>query len=253
MRIALYVLHYGAEYLAHSIRSIQDAVDEIYVLYTSRPSFGHGASVPCVDTEETLFEQARRFCKKPLRWVGGSWGNEGDHRNAIYPIARERGVKQILVVDADEVWMPGQAEAALAYSSRHEEGIVRVRFCHFYRSFLWVCFDPCMPVRVLNLHNGVLKPGEWYLSPQDWPVLHFGYAQTPATISYKWKIHGHSAEYRTGWLEEKFLAWKPGCGIGDVHPTCVNFWNPLMTTPQMLEGMKEVLGDHPYWGKELIG
>ena len=40
-RIAFYALHYGREYLAWSVRSVQDAVDEIHVLYSDRPTFGH--------------------------------------------------------------------------------------------------------------------------------------------------------------------------------------------------------------------
>ena len=250
MKIALYVLHYGCEYIAHSIRSIQNAVDEIHVLYSPTPTFGTKTGAVCPDTEETLFEQARRFCKKPLQWRKGFWANEGEHRDSIYPIAKEIGTKQILVVDSDELWLPGQAELALS-RSQNQNGIVRARFCHFWRSFKWICLDPCMPVRVINLgSDGRPKPGEWYLTPQERPVLHFGYAISSALIRYKWQIHGHQAELKKNWLEEKFLNWNPS--IRDVHPTCDNFWFPEAVKPEFREELKVVLGDHPYWDKELI-
>ena len=59
MIVASYVLHYGKEYLAWSIRSIQDCVDEIQILYSPRPSFSYQSSVPCPESEEEL--KAERY------------------------------------------------------------------------------------------------------------------------------------------------------------------------------------------------
>ena len=250
--IAFYPLFYGKEYLAWSIRSVQDAVDEIHVLYTDRPSYGHGRQEPGPESEEDLVREARRFAEKPIFWHRGRWAKEGDHRDAIYPIAKERGASQVLAVDADEVWAPGQAAAALAACAGRPEGIVRMRFCHFWRSFKWVCRDATAPQRVYNLRTeGGPSEGVWYLDPQAWPVFHFGYAISSALVRFKWTCHGHQSELRPGWLDEKFLRWSPG--VGDVHPTNAGgFWTPEATDRATLRALESVLGDHPYWGMDVI-
>ena len=76
-----------------------------------------------------------------------------------------------------------------------------------------------------------------------------GYAQTPEIICYKMQIHGHLAEWRPNWYEDKFLAWQPG--VKDVHPTCRdNFWEPK---PYVDDGTLEKLTfDHPYFGRDII-
>jgi hypothetical protein len=246
--IAFYCLHYGKEYLAWSIRSIQDAVDEIHVVYSDRPSFGHRTDLECPDSEEEMLSQAMRFAEKPVHWHKGRFSIEGEHRDAIYPIAREVGADRILVVDEDEIWAPGAARAALAATAGRPERDVLVRFVHFWRSFHWVCRDPSMPVRIVNPSGS----GIWYLSPQDHPVLHFGYAQTERLTSYKEAIHGHKSEWRRGWFDRKFLPWTPGAGISDVHPTCVDFWNPEAVGPDLEGVVRATLHDHPYHALPVI-
>lgn len=250
--IAYYALHYGKEYLAWSVRSVQDAVDEIHFLYTDVPSYGHAAAAPCPDTEEDLLREARRFAQKPVFWHRGRWSSEGEHRRAIIPVARERGARQMLLVDADEVWAPGQAAAALEAAARSRRGRTRVGFCHFWRSFKWACVDGTRFFRVFNLTaEGTEAPGEWSLSPQEWPVFHFGYAQSPDLTAYKWTCHGHQAHLRARWFEEKFLGWRPGGK--DVHPVRPRgFWDPAPTDARTTEALRSVLADHPFWGVDLI-
>ena len=59
--LAYYPVHYGAEYLDASIRSISDQVDKIVILYTTHPSYGHGTSTPCPESES---EAILSFCPK---------------------------------------------------------------------------------------------------------------------------------------------------------------------------------------------
>jgi hypothetical protein len=250
MKIAYYTLHYGKEYLAWSIRSIQDAVDEIHMLYTKTPSFGHGTSLMCPDTEEELRSEAARFANKPIIWHTGSWGNEGQHRNTILGIAAQRNANMILVVDADELWDPETAKTALQrVEDYNNAGTTRVRFVHFWRSLDWVCYDAAMPNRITDTRHPLNK--EWYLDPQSFPVLHFGYAQSEKLMDYKWHIHGHQNELRPDWWNTKFLGWQPG--VNDVHPTCSQgFWNPQKIEDPLKSKVHELLHDHPYFGKEKI-
>jgi len=237
MRIAYYALHYGKEYLAWSIRSIQDAVEQIHIFYTPEPSYGHGRGARCPDTEAELQEQAHRFAAVPILWHRGRWGSEGAHRSAIYQHAT--GATQCLVVDADEVWLPGAAKAALDAAQGSGAHHFGVPFVHFWRSFHWVCRDHWMPIRVLNFERRNRSPEFLHHST---PVCHFGYAQSVALTEYKWSCHGHQDELRAGWLE-RFKSWMPGTvGFTDVHPTTHNIWTP---EPFEVKTLDSVLSDHP--------
>lgn len=251
-RIAFYALHYGKEYLAWSIRSIQDAVDEVHIVYSEKPSFGHSTKARCPDTEDELREQAHRFANVPIYWHKGEWKNEGAHRSMVGLIAAERSARMILVVDADELWAPGQAADAMNIVERDRRPgrAVRVAFVHFWRSFDWVCIDGAMPERIIDMCHKDRGPDR-YLSSQEYPVYHFGYAQSEEIMRYKWQIHGHQNELRKGWMRDKFLNWNPS--IKDVHPTCADgFWSPEPTGENTKSVLHKLLNDHPYWGKEII-
>jgi hypothetical protein len=247
-RIAYCALHYGKEYLAWAVRSVQDHVDEIHFLYTPLPSFGYQTLLKCPDKKEELEREANRFLKIPSFWHVGRWTGEGQHRNTIGEIAAERGASQILSFDSDEVWDPDSLATALDDAAARPERNILVRFIHFWRSFKWVCRDACMPVRIINLG----KKGDHFIdgSKQPVPVLHFGYAQTTKLIEYKMDCHGHKAELRGDWFKTKFLPWKPG--VGDVHPTNNNFWTPEATDAKISGVVDRMLGDHPYNGLPLI-
>lgn len=245
--VAYFVLHYGAEYLAWSVRSVQECVDEFVFVYSPRPTFGHDTKLECPDTEEQLQKEAYRFLKKPAIWYRGTWARETDHRFKALELAVKQGADLILWVDADELWDPQTLSQALQTCARRPEKQIRVRFVHFWRSFNWVCEDPMMPTRIIN-PNG---KGEWYLAPQDCPVLHFGYAQSPRTIQYKQDIHGHKGEWRLGWFEKKFLGWQPE--MEDTHPTCDGgFWTPQPASIRLEQKTQQLLHDHPYFGLDLI-
>lgn len=244
MRIAYYALHYGKEYLAWSIRSIQDAVDQIHIFYTPTPSYGHRTpGFTCPDTESELKEQAHRFAAVPIVWHQGQWTTEGAHRSAIYDVANQLNVNQALVVDADEVWLPGAAQAALDIASLRGAGCIGVPFIHFWRSFHWVCRDHWMPIRVLNFNRSKYSTEFVHEIPH---VNHFGYAQSYALTAYKWSCHGHRDELRSNWLE-RYRDWRPG--DVDVHPTTHNIWAPASFDAASLDS---VLYDHPYRHLELI-
>jgi hypothetical protein len=253
VRIAYYALHYGKEYLAYSIRSVQDAVDEIHILYTAKPSFGHDTDAVNPDTLSELEREAARFAVKPIIWHHGNWTQEGQHRDTIIEIAKERGATVIATVDADELWDTATLARCLDWvecTPKSGAGRYRAGFVHFWRSLDYVCRDACTPERVIDVR---LFPGEIDYLPkeiQTSPVYHFGYAQSEALMRYKWKIHGHQSDLRPGWID-RFAAWQPG--DMDVHPTNERgFWNPEPVDTATRGVVDKILGDHPYHGIGLI-
>jgi hypothetical protein len=258
VRIAYAAVHYGRDYFAWSLRSIQDLVDEIHVLYSERPSFGYQTGLACPDFERDLMTEAHRFLRpdRPLHWHRGGWRTEGEHRNEILRIARERGADLILSVDTDEVWdRAALAEQLDAAQADHERDTL-VPFVHFWRSFGHVCSDPSRPVRIIKPSAPM---GSVRYAAQRIPVLHFGYAQSETLIRYKIAIHGHRAEWRSDWLDGKFLPWKPGELTKDVHPTCGwnssfgdFFWNVRKVDQALVPVLDATMSDHPYKNLELI-
>ncbi len=258
MIVASYVLHYGAEYLAWSIRSVQDAVDEIQVFYSSRPSFGYTTGLQCPESEEQLKREAARFLLpgKRLLWLSGDWGGEGVHRDTAIAAAKSRGADLVLVVDADEIWDREELVRQLAAAGRATERGTLAPFVHFWRSFGHVCSDPSRPVRIIKPAS---PEGPVRYAEQDVPVLHFGYAQSEAITKYKIAIHGHRGEWRADWLADKFLSWSPGALTKDVHPTCGwnssfgdFFWNVRKTEERLVKAIEKTLHDHPYKTLEII-
>jgi hypothetical protein len=252
-RIACYALHYGAEYLAWSIRSVQDAVDEIHVFYTPVPSYGHwdpNSTNP--DTEADLRREAHRFLHKPLIWHTINARTEGEHRDNMIRVAHEVGAEQYLVVDADEVWNPEAARETLdAVAQANRAGRWLARFANFWRSTKWMVHDHFMPIRVVDMRHSLQQDA--YLTPemQPLPVYHFGYAQTLRTMNYKLGCHGHKAEFKPGWYENKFINWTPEAT--DLHPCVNNLWDRAHPTdPGTLTQVKKVLEGHPYLDLEII-
>lgn len=245
MITASYILHYGVEWLYWSVRSVADCVDRINLFYTQFPSHGHGTALQCPETREQLREALVPLIAKgyDIQWFDcpNRFAHEGEHRHYAVETCFAEGAHKVIVVDSDEIWDSDLLAEVIEKSRGHAS--YRIGMRHFWRSLKYVCDDPAMPTRILNI--GEPSNSEGYLSGK---VLHMGYAQSPAIIRYKQDIHGHKAEWRQGWFENTFLPWKPG--LGDVHPTCVDFWNPV---PYVDSGLLEYLvGDHPYWGMEII-
>lgn len=247
-KVALYTLHYGKEYLAWSIRSVQDAVDAIIITYAPKPSFSFRGELPNPDSETDLRREAHRFAKKPIIWHTGHWNSEGRHREAGIQLARGQGAGLILVVDADEVWDPETASKCLAYAAgQNRAGRWMARFANFWRSWRWMVQDHFTPIRIVDLRHPLTIDAHL---EQDEPIFHFGYAQSEAVMRYKWTIHGHQAELRAGWID-KFIAWTPEST--DLHPCVNNLWPRAVATPETVRSkLLTLMGDHPYAHVDVI-
>lgn len=254
--VACYILHYGREWLAWSMRSVQPHVDSIVVSYSIKPSHGHGTDAVCPETEAELCDIVTNMTKnkQAMVWWNTSQGfaHEGLHRQYAVQACQDLGADVVLVVDADEIWDARTLHHAVstveaAYAIGEGKRSWRVPMHHFYRSVGWACRDAAMPVRLLDLRVPDEK-SEGYVSYLYGYVHHFGYAQSPAIVDYKWRIHGHKNELRPGWFEDKFMGWTPP-GM-DVHPTNANyFWNPAAYSKREI---KHLIGDHPYFDMDLI-
>lgn len=258
------ILHTGKPYLRYAIESIIDQVDKLVILYSSTPSQGFQADVPCPDTRTDLYVEAVKM--KPwsgriegqwlhdkIQWVDGSWANESEHTNAIWPYAE--GYDWVWRLDADEVSPPGMVQE-MCMQAAHERlaavaagleppGVFRVPFVHFWRCFNRVCRDGSQPIRLIKVGGG---SREVTLDSKDrqWEVFHFGYAQPTRYIEYKMQVSGHRPEWRPSWFQDRWLA----NAQADVHPVCFpTHWMPEDFDKERLPA---IMRKHPYWGMEVI-
>lgn len=243
MKILCYIpLHYGKEYLFEAIKSINSHVDQILILYTEKPSFGHSTDLICPDSEKELHKIASSASDK-LVWKKIKIGNEGDHRNLAIDYAIKHGFDLLLAVDADEIWDEDALSRCLNLAFHSTERYFQIKgFINFYRSFNTICLDGFEPIRITNINNS----NKLYKMLEG-RIYHFSYAQSVDIIKYKWTCHGHQNELRPNWLNEKFINFIPG--MQDLHPVVIGLWNPI---PFDRGTLPLILKSHSNFNKDII-
>jgi len=240
--------HYGSDYLGWAIKSVYDHVDECWVVYSDKPSHGHGTTLTNPDSKQAVKDSLYHFGDpdNKIKWKEGNYQHEGHHRIQSVEIAKERKAELIVVVDADEVWQPEGLELAISSAKEHPARNSKLRMIHFWRNFNWICRDQMMPDRIIKV-GGDNKCFN-YVGNSHSPILHFGYARKLIDCCYKISIHGHKGEWRNDWYN-KFKNWRPGCGMQDLHPTCTNIWTP---EPYDKSTMPVYMKTHPWYNSNLI-
>ncbi len=264
-KVLAYVpLHYGADYLKYAIDSVYPVVDEVLVLYTEIPSHGHSTSlsVPYEDREEMLMHYAmigakglktdnhdpdKHGFRGKLVWKKDTYSREGIHRDMAFDYAKQNGFDIVVALDSDEIWNTQYLQELIqeVYERKASKCLIWMR--HLWRSFNYICDDPMRQERICYI--GEDKCDLIYADKPNNQVWHFGYARELNQVEYKISIHGHSAEWilsKDRWFNEKYRPFPP---VHDVHPTCVNTWNPV---PFDRNELPELMRTHPWFNTEVI-
>jgi hypothetical protein len=243
--ISLTILHYGETYLPYALRSVHDAVDAQYVLYTPQGSHGSRTSTPCPDTREMLIDAAIEGAGDKLHWHDGVYVNESEHRAKIFEL--EPDADCIIVVDSDEIYHENLVTELSEYihADTHHPNRLRLPFWHYWRSFKrGFMHDPAYPERVIfpKMGNSI---GE--IGGLSGVIHHFGYCQNSEIIKYKQLTHGHKGEWRKDcdWFKDIFLTNRQY----DCHPVGSDAWQ---CEDMDLSQLPKVLEDHPYRHLDLI-
>lgn len=243
--IGFQALHYGADYIRASIRSVLPFVDEFHIAYTPIGSHGHRANIPCPDTRIQLYALAKAEAGTKLIWHDGTWQFEGEQRNSIYEYVPDADV--IVVVDSDEVYQDELLERAIPYAYMSTTRFWRLPFVHYWRSFYQAfTHDPAYPIRIICPKNA---DGTKTMQTNK-VVNHFGYAQRSEIVRYKLLTHGHKNEFRKDcdWFNDVFMANRQT----DCHPVGSEYWNVERINPFGLEYLPMWMHKHPYANMELI-
>jgi hypothetical protein len=242
-------LHYGAEYIVQSIHSFIDLVGSFHVLYSEKPSYGHGSVLKCPDSRELLYEKCKAAAGSKLVWHDISATSEGEHRGISQNILN--GCDVLFTSDADEVWYTEELDIAIeqVYNDREFSRFGVNGKVDLWRSFEWVMRDGFQPVRFIKKGN---KPQ----GTIDAPYAHFGYAQSAKYIEYKMDIHGHKAEIidvhgSVDAYVKKVLDWTPESNDwGFYHPASKDVWNQAEEFDKAM--LPHIMRIHPNYEKELI-
>ena len=241
--LAYVILHYGADYLKYAIQSVYPVVDEILILYTDKPSHGHETNMVCPDDQETLMEEAHyNDVDSKVVWKNGTYGREGIHRDTAFDYAKQNGFNIVVALDSDEIWKTHILKELIqeVYERKSSKCLIHMR--HLWRSFNYICDDPMRQERIYYI--GEDKTDLIYAAQPENHVWHFGYARMLRDVEYKISIHGHSNEWilpKDRWFNEKYKPFPPA---QDVHPTCVNTWNPI---PFDRNELPELMRNHPWF------
>lgn len=243
MKILCYIpLHYGKEYLHEVIKTVDQYVDHILILYTEYPSFGHMTKLTCPDSKKELFDIASCSSNK-IEWKNIKVCTEGEHRNLAIDYAKKHNYDLVLAVDADEIWEEKDLVRVLSEAFNSTERYFKIKgFINFYRSFNTVCLDGFEPVRIINMKNS----NDLYKTLNGC-IYHFSLAQSTKIVKYKWTCHGHQNELRHNWLNDKYINFT--AGMQDLHPVAIGLWNPIAFDKNTLP---PILKSHQNFNKDLI-
>ena len=234
---------YGGEMLDAAIKAVEPFCEKIVMLYTPKPSYGHGTNIPCPESEADLMNIAYSASHK-VDWRRIDASHEGQHRGLIFRIAEQGKFDGVLTFDADEVmsdltnWLPKFAESKA-------RNIGFTGYVNFYKSFNFACYDQFAPIRYINLHN---TDGQ-----ENFPVTvyHFGCAQRMPIMEYKLLIHGHKNEIRPDWLNDVYKKWEPGMMIDKgLHLTSHDLWPTAI--PFDKNTLPDILKNHFNYTKDVI-
>ena len=264
MKIVAYsALLYGREFLECAIRSVLDAVDEYWLIYS--PLGCHNGSKPVQLPEgedaRTLYEIAHDTAGKRLRWYteANGWDSEGRQRDTIFRLAPD--ADRIVALDYDEIWSPGLVEAVVrASASKPDVRNWRVPMIHLWRDpFHAILHDPAFPIRVINPHaqggeatfdaeahddakRELLARTTDYVPEFHTRIVHAGYAISPELMRAKWKTHGHTNQLRLDidWFSERY---ENPDATTDLHPVGSEWWNAEPIDPKVY--MPLFMLEHP--------
>ena len=242
MKTLAYIpLHYGAEYLDAVIRSIDNHVDKILILYTDVPSYGQNAGLRNPENRAQLKEIASKASKK-IQWIEINATQENHHRKTVFGYSK--GYDLIMAVDSDEVWEDVEESKKAAF----ETGCKTVNvggdcWWHFWRSFNECHRDGFYPTR-FHVVNGKEESTIIHVGK----IYHMGYAQSESITRYKISCHGHKDILNT-WLKDKWINYQKG-KTTHLHPDSQTVW--IETEPFDKTTLPQILKDHPNFNKERI-
>ena len=280
MRIAaVYCIYNEEEYIAYSLRSIVDFVDQIFVLLGLAPYSAYNAQARrqfmVADRTEAIVSALATSHPK-IQLVKGVWDSELEHRNAGLRLCRGERCDYYFLIDGDEVYRRDHLDNLRSELAAHPHTGQFIIKCHtLWRSFRYrIPADELewMPRRIFKLtrisragkswiplpvpcrFTGNNKTNSWgdvYHIPPDRVVFyHFSYARSPEKMREKLRTFSHAHEIREGWYERVWLRWPQARTMTALNPVDPPKFRRAVYHD--VSDLPEVMAAHPYYHQEFI-
>jgi hypothetical protein len=266
---AAYKVFNGGLYLAYSMKSIYNYVDQIVIFVSTKP--WNGPLVPLDDTVEIIRKfpdpmRKIRFVVQDFRYdedAGSGHANELREMNALLNYVRKEfpSTTHYLYIDADEVWQPDHMrKLRRLLSAPTVVGEVHVAWRCYWKSFkYWIDpFEPSRPTiafrvtpdtKFVTIRDTNMEP-KHFVSPDNFFLHHFSYALTSDMVAKKIKAWSHCKEIASSWYEKVWLAWDANRTMENLHP--VNPPEYKRAAPADESQLPEVMKGHPFFGKDIV-
>ena len=211
-------------WLAPAVESVYEACESIWFLVGERPWNGH-------PSDQTALVARIRALPDPaqkIRVVRGEWPDEASQRNEGLRLVREAGADYCLVLDADEVYDPGQLRQAMALVRENPQIDCWRASCFTYWKSYRHRVDPPEAITAavfVRTGTGTFVERRTYqalrqvnLAPDRLVFHHMRYACTDAQVRRKVSTFGHAKDVVPGWFEHVWRRWDNDRSLQNLNP-----------------------------------
>lgn len=254
MKVAIYRIHYGLDFLKQSINSIIDHVDRVFVFHSKRPwskrnslhYLGQDIQLP------TLQEDVKTFCEQfdeRVVYICKQYDTPDNQYSELYSRVRAHFTTptQTLMMEPDMVFAPGDVEKLLAYKGEY----VSTSQIEFWKTMNWRVPQrsrvgaTLWNVPVSNTHKGTYFNVNTHDSIQNY---NFGFCLSKEIMLYKHLVAimgsqdiNDSVPDET-WYNNKWLNWRPDMidlEISKGHQHTIKQIQPYNPPANIMEYMNE--------------
>lgn len=259
--VAVYVVHYGSDYLEYSLRSIYNFVDKI-IISVGMFSWSYNGSKP-IDPIflNSIFSLPTKYPKVEV--ITGEWEKDEDQRNAT--ISFVGGYDYYFLVDYDEIYADSDLIKLYEFVSCHKEiSVFCISFLNFWRGLGYLIQEsnPSPVQRFFKIGrrfrfkrsclSGYKKKTHVNVPENVCKCFHLSYAKKSEEIKYKISTWMHVSEVRSDWFETVFMEWHNNKNMHNLYPLSgsADIWQQIIEFDKKL--LPIVLREHPYYEMDVI-
>ncbi len=194
--------------------------------------------------------------KGKIKVIRGSWKNQVEQRNFGLALSREAGFRYSMILDADEIYEPGDLFGMMRYAVTKPA----VECWHMQWHTYWKSpdyrIDPVEAYHpslfILNDTAGHFAESRNFVSyahdiipPGVGMCHHMSYARSDADMQRKINSFGHAADVRQEWFENVWKGWDTNHDLSNLHPVNPPLYRRAVPTKQ--EDLPPMV--RPRWGK----
>lgn len=259
---AVYVVHYGDDFLPYSVESIIDHVEKVILCVGIRSWSYKDETVITASMLNTLRELERKYDKVQVVYVD-KFEKDEDQRNTTIELVKD--FDYYFLLDCDEVYDPLALDRLYQYvSERPDVSVFRLPFVHFWRSFSYRLEETVYkPVERLfklgrrfyfkwSSKSGYKEKTKVNVPEEVIRCFHFSYSRAAECIEQKTRIWAHATDVRPNWFHDVFQAWPNDREMIDIHPYMgeQELWKRATFFDK--EQLPTLMRKHPYYDMDII-